>query len=131
MTLVRTASRERLTAENRPSGCPAYSAGRFRLRAVGTSRFDRHFHDYDEFWFVAAGTGTIHVGDTVHQVEPGDIIYTQAGVEHDVVAVTSDRDLEVFWLSWSLPPGASGRHLHRTLADATKHLVPSKTASAT
>jgi mannose-6-phosphate isomerase-like protein (cupin superfamily) len=131
MTLIRTASRKRLTSDNRPAGCQAYSAGRFRLRATGTSRFDRHFHDYDEFWFVASGTGTIVVGDIVHQARPGDIIYTRAGLEHDVIAVTGYHDLEVFWLSWALPPGASGQHLHRTDADATKHLVPSRAASAT
>lgn len=130
MTLIRTASGERLTAENRPPLCPAHSAGRFRLRADGTSRFDRHFHDLDEFWFVAAGTGMIGVGEAVHQVQPGDIIYTQAGIDHDVLAVTSDQDLEVFWLSWSLPQGASGQHLHRTPGDATKHVVPSQTAAA-
>lgn len=130
MTLIRTASRERLTTENRPPLCPAHSAGRFRLRADGTSRFDRHLHDFDEFWFVAAGTGMIGVGSIVHQVQPGDIIYTQAGIDHDVLAVTSDQDLEVFWLSWSLPQGASGQHLHRTPDDAIKHVVPSQTTAA-
>ena len=129
MTLIRTVSQQRLTAENRPAGCPAHSAGRFRLHPDGTSQFDRHFHDFDEFWFVAAGTGTIAVGDDAHHVQPGDIIYTPIGVEHDVLAVTSDTDLEVFWLSWSLPPGASGRHLHRTPDDATKHLVASPTGT--
>jgi mannose-6-phosphate isomerase-like protein (cupin superfamily) len=130
MTLIRTASRERLTTDNRPDGCPAYSAGRFRLRAAGTSRFDRHFHDYDEFWFVASGTGTVVVADTVHQVQPGDIIYTQAGVEHDVIAITSDQDLEVFWLSWSLPPGARGEHRQRTPGDSKKHPVPFRASDA-
>jgi mannose-6-phosphate isomerase-like protein (cupin superfamily) len=131
MTLIRTERRERLTADNRPPGCPAHSAGRFRLHAAGTSRFDRHFHDFDEFWLVAAGTGTVAIGQTIHQVRPGDILYTAAGVEHDVLAVTGDRDLEMFWLSWSLPPGASGQHLHRTPTDAAKHLVPAHQDAAT
>ncbi|SEH01767.1 Cupin domain-containing protein [Nonomuraea solani] len=127
--LIRTTSGQRLTAENRPPGCPTHSAGRFRLRADGSSRFDRHHHDFDEFWFVMAGTGTISVGESVLQVQPGDIIYTPADTDHDVLAVTSVQDLEVFWLSWSLPQGASGQHLHRTLADAAKHLVPAQTAA--
>jgi mannose-6-phosphate isomerase-like protein (cupin superfamily) len=129
VSLIRTASFEKWTAENRPPGFPAHSAGRFRLRADGTSRFDRHYHDFDEFWFVAAGTGTIRLGEADLHVEPGDIIYTQAGLDHDVLAITGGHDLEVFWLSWTLPPGASGRHLHRTPDDATKHLVPSQTAA--
>nr|WP_237535573.1 cupin domain-containing protein [Streptomyces sp. SID3343] len=129
--MIRTATGARLNAENRPRGCLAHSAGRFRIRATGTSRFDRHFHDFDEFWFVAAGTGTIHVGDAVHQIQPGDIIHTPTGVDHDIVAVTGDQDLEVFWLSWALPPGADGRHLHRTPQDAIKHPVPSRPAATT
>jgi len=129
MTLIRTAFSERLTAENRPPGCSAHSAGRFRLRG-GISEFDRHFHDFDEFWFVATGTGTIVVGGDVHQVRPGDIIYTPAGLDHDVIAVASDNALEVFWLSWPLPPGASGQHLHRTPIDATKHVVPFRPVAA-
>ncbi|SDI48364.1 Mannose-6-phosphate isomerase, cupin superfamily [Sinosporangium album] len=126
MTLIRTASNEKLNAANRPPGCPVHSAGRFRLRATGTSRFDRHYHDFDEFWFVASGAGTFVIGDTVHQVQPGDIVYTPAGVEHDIVAVSGEQDLEVFWLSCPLPSGADGRHLHRTPEDAAKHQVPSR-----
>jgi mannose-6-phosphate isomerase-like protein (cupin superfamily) len=101
----------------------------FFVMEIETRRFDRHFHDFDEFWFVAAGTGQITLGGDIHQVQGGDIIYTPAGVDHDIVAVTSAEDLEVFWLSWSLPPGASGQHLHRTPDDATKHLVPSQKAA--
>jgi mannose-6-phosphate isomerase-like protein (cupin superfamily) len=124
MTLIRTADRERLTAANRPPGCPAHSAGRFRLRADGTSHFDRHYHDFDEFWFVAAGSGTIMLGEDELDVQAGDIIYTPAGTDHDVLAVTGD--LHIFWLSWTLPDGASGQHLHRTNADAARHLVPAR-----
>jgi mannose-6-phosphate isomerase-like protein (cupin superfamily) len=131
MTLIRTGNRERLTAQNRPPGCPAHSAGRFRLAADGTSRFDRHFHDFDEFWFVAAGTAAIVVGDITYQAGPGDIIYTPAGTIHDITAITSDQDLEVFWLSWSLPEGASGQHLHPTPGDAAKHPVSARKAAVT
>src|SRR5271155_3647341 len=101
MTLIRTADRERLTAANRPPGCPAHSAGRFRLRADETSHFDRHYHDFDEFWFVAAGSGIIMIGEDELDVQAGDIIYTPVGTDHDVLAVTSADDLYVFWLSWT------------------------------
>lgn len=121
MTVIRTAARERLTEENHPGGCPASSAGMFVLRADGTARFDRHYHDVDEFWFIAAGTGTVVVGDVAHQVGPGDIVYTAAGFEHDITEVGDE--LRIFWLSWALPPGATGAHRHRTAADAIKHQV--------
>ena len=130
MSLIRTAEHQKWTADNRPAGCPAHSAGRFRLRADGTSHFDRHHHDFDEFWFVASGTGTIQLGEVILPVQPGDIIYTPDGTDHDVLTVTSDDDLYVFWLSWTLPQGASGQHLHRTSEDAAKHPVTGPAAGA-
>jgi mannose-6-phosphate isomerase-like protein (cupin superfamily) len=131
MTLIRTSERERLTAATKPGGCPAHSAGRFRLTADGTSQFDRHYHDFDEFWFVAAGYAAIAVGDTTYQAQPGDIIYTPAGTIHDITAITGREDLEVFWLSWTLPGGASGQHLHQDPADAAKHPVPAQPGAQT
>lgn len=124
MTLIRTRDRERLTHATRPSGCIVDSAGMFRMRADGTSRFDRHFHDFDEFWFVRAGTGVIRIGSVVHQIEPGDIVFTKAGTTHDITAVTGEGDLEIFWLSLPAPPGSRFGHLYLSTADADGHLVP-------
>jgi mannose-6-phosphate isomerase-like protein (cupin superfamily) len=122
MTLIRTSAKQRLNIDNRLLGCPAFSAGQFVLRADGTGRFDRHYHDFAEFWFVAAGSGTVLVGDASHEVTPGDIIYTAPGQEHDITAVI--EQLHIFWLSLALPPGSSGAHLHRRPELAVKHLVP-------
>jgi mannose-6-phosphate isomerase-like protein (cupin superfamily) len=119
--LIRTASRERLDAANRPDGCPASSAGQFVIRADGTARFDRHYHDFGEFWLIAAGHGTIRVGEDHHQVQPGDIVYTPAGVEHDILNVTDE--LRIFWLSAPVADGAFSAHLYRTPDLAVKHLV--------
>jgi len=120
--LIRTSHGERLDASNLPDGCPASSAGLFVIRADGTGRFDRHYHDFSEIWLVAAGSGTIRVGDEHHHVQPGDIAYTPAGIEHDIIAVA--EELHVFWLSAPLPDGGSGAHLHREPDLAAKHLVP-------
>ena len=122
--LIRTAGRDRLDAANRPAGCPASSAGQFVIRADGTARFDRHYHDFGEFWLVAAGHGTLAVGYRQHLVQPGDILYTPAGVEHDIVDVTDE--LRIFWLSAPIPDGGSGAHLHRSPDLAIKHLVPAR-----
>lgn len=121
MTLIRTAERERLTEDNRPSGCPAFSAGQFVIRADGTGRFDRHYHDFHEFWLIAAGAGTVTVDDLSHDVVAGDIMYTPAGATHDIVTVS--EELHVFWVSLNPPAGGSGQHLHLDPSDATKHLV--------
>lgn len=122
MTVIRTAARQRITPDNIPAGCPIASAGMFIIRADGTATFDRHHHDFDEFWFVASGSGTVQVGDEQHHIIAGDIIITVAGLDHDVVDVGAE--LHVFWLSLPPTPGGSDAHLHRTEQDATKHAVP-------
>ncbi|MDG4773536.1 AraC family ligand binding domain-containing protein [Solwaraspora sp. WMMD792] len=121
MTVIHTAARQRITPDSRPPGCPVQSAGMFVIRSDGTATFDRHYHDFDEFWLVAAGTGTVQVGDEQHHITAGDIIFTAAGLDHDVIAVA--EELRVFWLSLPPAPGGSGAHLHRTEHDAIKHAV--------
>jgi mannose-6-phosphate isomerase-like protein (cupin superfamily) len=122
MTIVHAGARQTLTPGNRPPGCPASSAGLFVIRDDGTATFDRHHHDFGEFWFVASGSGTVLVGDREHPVQTGDIIYTAPGQDHDILTVS--EALHVFWLSSDLPPGASPDHLHRTPEAAAKHPVP-------
>jgi len=120
--LIRTSQRERLDHGNRPDGCPASSAGLFVIRADGTARFDRHYHDMGEFWLIATGTGTVAVGEDHYRVGAGDIVYTPAGVEHDIIDVTTE--LRIFWLSSPVPTGGSGAHLHRSPDLTDKHPVP-------
>jgi mannose-6-phosphate isomerase-like protein (cupin superfamily) len=121
MLLLRTSDRDRLTDSNRPADCPASSAGQFVIRVDGTARFDRHFHDVAEFWFVAAGLGIVEVGETCHHVQAGDIVYTPAGVDHDILAVA--EELRIFWLSGPVHDGCRPGHLHRTPELTGKHPV--------
>lgn len=122
MTVFHTADRQRITPDDLPDGSSVFSSGQFVIRADGTARFDRHYHDFHEFWMVATGHGTVLVGDVEHQVGPGDIVYTAPGLEHDILDVRDE--LRVFWLSFDRPDGSDGAHLHRSSADADKHLVP-------
>ncbi|KQV20877.1 MULTISPECIES: AraC family ligand binding domain-containing protein [unclassified Kitasatospora] len=122
MTVFHTNDRQRITAADLPDDCSVFSSGQFVIRADGTGRFDRHFHDFAEFWMVASGHGTVLVGDTEHPVGPGDIIYTAPGLAHDILDIA--EELRIFWLSCDLPPGSDGAHMHRTPGDADKHLVP-------
>ncbi|MEV8476222.1 AraC family ligand binding domain-containing protein [Streptomyces sp. NPDC051173] len=126
MTLIRAGARHKLTPDNRPAGCPASAAGMFVIRDDGTATFDRHHHDIGEFWFIAAGSGTVGIGETTHQVTAGDILYTAPGQDHDILTVT--EEMRVFYLSADLPPGARPGHLHRTPQDAAKHPVPASRA---
>ena len=105
----------------RPSWSDVTSAGTFRVEPGG--RFDRHFHDCDEYWLVNSGRARVLVGTHTYTVEAGDIVCTPTGAEHDVVGVF--ETLVAFWLEARTPPGGRIGHLHRTEADARGHDVPS------
>jgi len=104
----------------RPSWSDVTSAGVFRVRPDG--RFDRHYHDCDEYWLVFAGRARVVVGEQTYRVGPGDIVCTPTGTEHDVVGVY--ETLEAFWFEASTPTGGRIGHLHRTDEDARGHDVP-------
>jgi mannose-6-phosphate isomerase-like protein (cupin superfamily) len=111
---------QRLSPEARPSWSDVTSAGVFRVEPGG--RFDRHYHDCDEYWLVFAGRARVLVSDGTYLVGPGDIVCTPTGTEHDVLAVA--ETLEAFWFEASTPPGGRIGHLHRTPEDAQGHDVP-------
>ena len=110
-----------ISPEARPSWSDVTSAGVFRVEPNG--RFDRHYHDCDEYWLVFGGRARVLVGVGTYDVEPGDIVCTPTGTEHDVVGVR--ETLEAFWFESHTPPGGRIGHLHRTPADAAGHDVPS------
>jgi mannose-6-phosphate isomerase-like protein (cupin superfamily) len=109
-----------LSVDARPTWSDVTSAGVFRVEPNG--RFDRHYHDCDEYWLVFAGTARVLVGELTYLVGAGDIVCTQTGTEHDVVAV--GQTLEAFWFEAKTPPGGRVGHLHRTPEDAAGHDVP-------
>lgn len=109
-----------LSPDSRPAWSDVTSAGIFRVEPNG--RFDRHYHDCDEYWLVFAGRGRVQVGSEVYPVEAGDIVCTPAGTEHDVVAVA--ERIEAFWFEGRTPSGGRIGHLHRRPEDARGHVVP-------
>jgi mannose-6-phosphate isomerase-like protein (cupin superfamily) len=115
LTVVQT-----LSPDARPSWSDVTSAGTFRVKPDG--RFDRHYHDCDEYWLVFAGRALVSVGSETYTVGAGDIVCTRTGTEHDVVAV--HETLEAFWFESRTPEGGRIGHLHRTEDDARGHVVP-------
>jgi mannose-6-phosphate isomerase-like protein (cupin superfamily) len=109
-----------LSPEARPSWSDVTSAGIFRVQPNG--RFDRHYHDCDEYWLVFSGRAEILVGSRTYTIGAGDIVCTPAGTEHDVLGVY--ETLEAFWFEGRTPKGARVGHLHRTPEDAQGHDVP-------
>jgi quercetin dioxygenase-like cupin family protein len=110
-----------LSPEARPSWSDVTSAGVFRVEPGG--RFDRHYHDCGEYWFVFAGRARVLVGSRTYEVTAGDIVCTPTGTEHDVVGV--DETLEAFWFEEPTPSRGRIGHLHRTPQDAEGHDVDS------
>jgi hypothetical protein len=109
-----------LSPTNRPAWCSVTSAGIFRVTRDG--RFDRHFHDFNEYWLVFKGRAKILTEEQEYVVGPGDIVCTRAGDEHDVLEVY--EDLEAFWFEGELQGQGRLGHLHRSPELAEGHLVP-------
>lgn len=49
-----------------------------------TTSFDSHYHDYDEYFVILEGSGTVVIGDASYRVRPGDCIPLGAGHHHDI-----------------------------------------------
>jgi mannose-6-phosphate isomerase-like protein (cupin superfamily) len=120
MPVVRT-SEQYLHAGNRPDWCQVTSAGVFRV-STQNGRFDRHYHDFHEYWLVFRGKAKILSEGIEHYVKPGDIVCTHTGDEHDVLEVY--EDLEAFWFEDPCPEGGRIGHLHRAPELAQGHPVP-------
>ena len=117
------ATGEWLGPHNRSDGAGAVSAGRFAIPLDG-GRFDRHFHDDDELWFIVEGKAKIVVAGVEHYVRAGDIVLNPAGQSHDVVEVY--EALRGFFSETGHPLGGRSGHLHENEADAAGHDVPAR-----
>jgi len=103
-----------------PSWCEFSAGGIFTVAPRG--RFDRHYHDCDEYWLVFEGKARVLSEGVEYEVVRGDIVCTRAGDEHDVLAV--DGDFAAFFLEDELLPGGKPGHLHRSAELADGHVVP-------
>ena len=119
MPVIRTSERT-MGPDNRPPWCDVTSAGVFRVAPGGG--FDCHYHDCDEYWLVYKGKARVMSEGVEYYVRPGDIVCTQAGAEHDVVAVY--EGLEAFYFEAATPEGGRTGHLHRDASKAQRHVVP-------
>lgn len=111
---------EKMSGDRRPSWSEVTSAGIFRVPREG-GRFDRHYHDCNEYWLVYRGRARVLSEGIEHDVGPGDIVCTEAGEEHDVLAVA--EDLEAFFWEDALPSAGRRGHLHRTAEAKAGHAV--------
>ncbi|MEU7873475.1 AraC family ligand binding domain-containing protein [Dactylosporangium sp. NPDC049140] len=112
-----------LNDETRPAAAVFASAGRFAV-PLEAGRFDRHFHDTAELWFVAEGRAKIFVDGAERYVQSGDIVLTVAGDVHDFLEVY--EAVRGFFVEGPVPPGGRGGHRHTGPEMAAGHDVPAR-----
>jgi mannose-6-phosphate isomerase-like protein (cupin superfamily) len=99
------------TLSEKPDWLDASAFGLFRVSKGNPARFDLHYHDADEIWFIIEGRATILTEGTEYLVGPGDLVCTGMGDEHHVLAV--EEDLLGFYLEGELEDLKRPGHLHR------------------
>ena len=109
--------RKRIELDDRPAWSDVTSTGTFVVD--GSKPFDRHHHDCDEYWFIVRGRAVIEIDDERYTVEPGDIVCTERGREHDFLQIL--EPVQGFWFEARLVPGGQAGHLHRTPEQAAGH----------
>lgn len=120
MPVIRTSNKS-LNRNNRPDGCDKTSAGTFRVLTTD-GKFDCHYHDCDEYWLIFKGKAKISSEGKEYYVKPGDIVFTQAGEEHDVLEIY--EEMEAFYFEDATPEGGRVGHLYKSEEKAKLHFVP-------
>ena len=121
MTVVN--GRETSLRTDRPAWCQLPSGGYFRMSREG-GEHDRHHHDFNELYLICAGKAKVLVDGQEHYVRTGDIVCIRAGVEHDILEIYGDEDLELFWLYEPGPETATLGHLYSGPEEEAWHPVP-------
>ena len=79
-------------------------------RNMGEANSPIHFHDYDEWYFVLEGAGTVRVGDQEVRVKPMDLVHIPAGVLHGTVSV--HEPYKLLYIEGKLRGAKRVGHLH-------------------
>lgn len=72
---------------------PTVSCGLYHL-AAGSQDMQTP-HDEDEMYFVLEGRAQLQVGDEIHEVTPGSILYVEAAEAHSFFEIVEDMTLLV------------------------------------
>lgn len=73
----------------------------------------------DQFFRFEEGEGKVVINGEEHQVKDGDAVIVPAGVEHNVINISSDQPLKLYTIY--SPPNHPEGTIHQTKAEA---LVP-------
>ena len=67
----------------------------YRLEAGATDPQDPHTED--EVYYIVTGPAKIRIGDDVHPVEPGDIIFVEREIDHYFFDIESELITLIFF----------------------------------
>ena len=67
----------------------------YRLEAGATDPQDPHTED--EVYYIVTGSAKIRIGDNVHPVEPGDIIFVEREIDHYFFDIESELITLIFF----------------------------------
>jgi len=95
----------------KPDWLQASAYGLFRVPKGNPAKFDLHYHDADEIWFIVEGRARILTEGVEYEVKRGDMVCTGMGDEHHVLEV--HEDLLGFFLEGALEGQKRRGHLHR------------------
>ena len=87
----------------------AWGLARFKAGERGVT--ERHYHDCDEYVFMIDGRMRMRSEGIDYVVEPGDVLVTRMGDEHEIVEILEDTTY--FWLETALRGEKRSGHLHR------------------
>lgn len=74
---------------------PSMSMGLYTLPAGSTD--PQEPHSEDEVYYVVSGRATLQVADEEYPVQPGSIVFVEAGVDHEFHTITEDLTTLVFF----------------------------------
>jgi len=72
---------------------------------------DRHYHDFDEIWYIVSGRAMVAYGEQEFELTAGDAFFTPMGVEHQIKRV--HEPFTVVFTSGVLRGQKRPGHLHR------------------
>ncbi|MCW5877225.1 MAG: cupin domain-containing protein [Anaerolineales bacterium] len=74
---------------------PSMSLGIYRLPTGGEDR--QSPHQQDEVYYVLAGKARLQLGDEIHPVLPGGLLFVPAHAGHKFIEIEEDLELLVFF----------------------------------
>ncbi len=94
-----------------PPACPVSAFGLATFKASEEIDFRDHFHDADEFYWIASGRMVVREEGEEIEVRAGQALWTPMGWEHGIARVIEDTT--IVWSEMTLRGLKRAGHLHR------------------